>query len=239
MRPPFSLFGSKWSMARHYGPPLGRVTEPFAGSAGYSVYWDVAEVRLYDRDEAICAAWDWLTKCSVADIMAIPCPVRSNEEWLALPDGPRHLVDWNTHFARSHPSASLSKAYLHWANTGEMSKAMKSRGSTRMWDERARNRLVAQKPLMKRWTVECMDYRDIPLEDSHWFVDPPYSNERGRRYRHNRIDYEHLAAWCRGLPGSVVVCENEGADWLPFEPVGSVRSADAGRVSREVAWRKP
>ena len=33
------------------------------------------------------------------------------------------------------------------------------------------------------------------------------------------IDYARLADWCRALPGTVDVCENVGADWLPFQLV--------------------
>jgi hypothetical protein len=42
---------------------------------------------------------------------------------------------------------------------------------------------------------------------------------RGYLYPYNRLNYSELAAWCRSRPGQVIVCEEEGADWLPFRPL--------------------
>jgi hypothetical protein len=48
-----------------------------------------------------------------------------------------------------------------------------------------------------------------------WFIDPPYV-DGGKSYRYSEIDYPKLAAWCLRLRGQVIVCERQGADWLPF-----------------------
>ena len=51
------------------------------------------------------------------------------------------------------------------------------------------------------------------------------------------------AAVCRVLAaalslrrGQVIVCENDGADWLPVEPAGDTKTTRRGRRSREVVW---
>ena len=44
-----------------------------------------------------------------------------------------------------------------------------------------------------------------------------------------------LSEWCRSRRGQVMVCENEGARWLPFRPFRSIQSTSNG-VSREVIW---
>ncbi len=54
-----------------------------------------------------------------------------------------------------------------------------------------------------------------------WFVDPPYQN-MGKLYKENKIDYQELGTYCRERLGQVMVCENEGADWLPFEKLTEI-----------------
>lgn len=44
----------------------------------------------------------------------------------------------------------------------------------------------------------------------------------GKLYVENQIDYEHLGNWCKELANDgnqLIVCENMGADWLPFQPL--------------------
>ena len=37
-------------------------------------------------------------------------------------------------------------------------------------------------------------------------------------------------------PGQVIVCENQGADWLPFTPLADVKTTRAASRSVEVVW---
>ena len=66
-------------------------------------------------------------------------------------------------------------------------------------------------------------------------MDPPYHHD-GSHYVYAVVDYTALGRWCRELPGQVIVCEQEGAGWLPFRPFMSAKSSPAKRVSREVIW---
>jgi hypothetical protein len=51
----------------------------------------------------------------------------------------------------------------------------------------------------------------------------------------------HLADWCRSRTGQTIVCENAGADWLPFTTLTATRrgihygSADE-QTAGEVVW---
>lgn len=238
MRPLFSRFGAKYRVARHLGPPRrDEVVEPFAGSACYSLFWEPKRVSLYDKDADVRRCWDWLLGCSVEDIMRLPAPIRSNEEWLALPDGPRQVIYWNVGFAQPRVGRHLPPWYLHYINTGERTGAMLGNNKWRSWDESNRALIARQRPKLDKWTFEQLDYRDIPLREAHWHVDPPYSGKPGRAYRHNRIDYADLARWCRSLPGAADVCENRGADWLPFEPLTRARTTRSGKEMDEMVWR--
>lgn len=250
MRPFFRYYGSKWTGARLYGPPRrDLVIEPFAGSACYSVWWEARNVRLYDLSADVVAAWDWLIHCSEEDVRRVPVKFRSQEEWRSLPDGPRQVVFWNVRL-NARCGKSLPEWYLHYGRTGEKAGWLvrdKKEGNAKdhessLWGPERRERLIRQKPLIAKWSIEQGSYADIPNEDAHWHIDPPYSGAPGREYPHSDIDYDHLSAWCRSRRGAVDVCENEGADWLPFHLLYSrpsrVKQTDniAGQ-SREVVWR--
>ena len=244
----FNYYGSKNQGARHYGPPRrDLVIEPFAGSAAYSVKWECPNVLLYDLSDDVCAAWDWLINCSEEDVRKLPIRFKTNEEMNSLPDGPRQVVYWSFWFGECAIGNRLPKWNDAWAREGKLTGHLANvmgplnRGlSSNMWDERRRDRVIRQKPLIRNWTIECLDYRNIPLRDAHWHVDPPYQCNAGRKYPHNEIDFDHLGKWCRELPGAVDVCEQEGADWLPFKRLYSMRTTAPGtsKKSSEVVWRK-
>jgi hypothetical protein len=49
MRPFFPYYGSMWNRARYYPAPAHDVVnEPFAGGAGYSLFYDCRRVNLFD-----------------------------------------------------------------------------------------------------------------------------------------------------------------------------------------------
>ena len=238
MQPFFSYYGSKWMGARKFGPPRrDLVIEPFAGSACYSTWWEAPAVRLYDLSEDVCAAWDWIIHCSGDDVRALPDAFRSTDEWAALPDGPRQFVFWNIGWAQARIGKTLKSWYLHYVHTGEKIGGLRTCPSLRFWGPRIKASIIRNKPKIRNWTIEQMDYRDIPDADAHWHIDPPYSGKPGRAYLHSEIDFAHLGQWCRSRSGAVDVCENAGADWLPFEPLYSLKTAAGSSVSREVVWR--
>lgn len=231
-RPFFSYYGAKWTGAKHCGPPRhSRVIEPFAGSACYSTRWGCANVRLYDLSPDICDLWDWLIGCSVADIERIPDAFESMPEVMALSRGPQLLTRFWISKGRAEPSGTLSPWYFKWRTAADC----------RVWGPAVKRRIIAQKPLLDGWSIEQKHWRDIPLAEAHWHVDPPYNNSAGSRYPHSSIDYAALGDWCERLPGQVDVCENVGAAWLPFQPayeVVSARGRRDGSRSQEALWRR-
>lgn len=231
MRPFFSYYGAKYTVARYAGPPRRNlVIEPFAGSACYSTRYRLPYVSLYDVSEEICTLWDWLIKCSISDVRSIPDEFNDFNEVEKLPYGASLLVRFWVSKGRAEPSSKLSPWYFQYRNAADC----------KVWGPQVKERIVRQKPYIKFWTVDNLPYWKVPVREAHWHVDPPYDNEAGSRYPHSELDYAHLASWCRALPGTVDVFENEGAKWLPFRPLCDIvpsRGRRSGAVSREVMAR--
>jgi hypothetical protein len=101
--------------------------------------------------------------------------------------------------------------------------------------EDARQRIAAQVDHIRHWRVIEGSYETAPRDAGTYFVDPPYV-EKGKYYRHrlSKEDYPRLAGWCLDLPGDVVVCEQHGANWLPFEPLATIKSTRG--TSAEVVY---
>ena len=106
------------------------------------------------------------------------------------------------------------------------------------WGERVRQTIAAQVDRIRHWQVFHCSYEELPFSgEATWFIDPPYQNQ-GRHYRHGPadVDFPVLGEWCRTRLGQVVVCENEGADWLPFIRLAQVKTTRATSRSVEVVW---
>jgi 16S rRNA G966 N2-methylase RsmD len=70
--------------------------------------------------------------------------------------------------------------------------------------------------------------------EATWFIDPPYQ-KAGKYYTgHNKMDFEKLGEWCKSRKGQVIVCENQGADWLPFRFLTEHRGSM--QKNTEVIW---
>ena len=69
----FSYYGSKSKIVDYYPPPkYGKIIEPFAGSARYSLkYWD-RDVLLVDKYSVIVDVWNYLKNVSEKDILGLP-----------------------------------------------------------------------------------------------------------------------------------------------------------------------
>lgn len=104
----------------------------------------------------------------------------------------------------------------------------------RLMGRKAKERIVSQMPLIEEgWTITQGGYDRAPDEAATWLIDPPYQ-DKGKHYRFPLSDFAPLAAWVRSRPGLTIVCEQHGADWLPFQPLGSFKST-RGRTE-EVAY---
>lgn len=223
--PAISYYGSKWQAAWRYPAPVhDTICEPFAGGAGYALRWWDRDVRLFDLDEAVVGAWDFLIRSSESDILALPLwssrfdtvadlPVCQEAQWL--------IAFW-LGYGNAYPLTRPSQYMQRGTCPGKF------------WGESRRAKLAELAGRVSHWSVELQSWDEIECLEASWFVDPPYEN-KGCHYRHNQVDFERLAEWCQALPGQVMVCENEGAEWLPFTELAVINSSNhAG--SAEVLW---
>jgi len=223
----FCYFGGKWQIAKHYPAPQHQVLiEPFAGAAGYSLRYPEKQVKLFDLDPAICGIWDYLIKSDSNEILALPIEFNSVDD-LKIPQEARWLIGFWLNKGTSTPSKTPSR----WMRDGARPNSF--------WGTAIRQRIAGQVGLIKHWTIEQKSFDEIDNQEATWFVDPPYHSS-GKYYRHSKVDYVLLGEWCRGRSGQVIACEQEGADWLPFETFRTIRTLaekNKGRC-KEVVWIK-
>lgn len=229
MRPFFGFYGGKWRDAPKYYPAPQHYTivEPFAGSAGYSVRYSDRKVILGEKDAVIFGVWDYLIRAPARDILAIPdlAPGQTVAD-LPVCQEARWLVGFWLNRGASRPRIGPSAWMRNGIRPGSF------------WGERVRRTIAAQVDRIRHWQVFNCSYEELPFSgEATWFVDPPYQNQ-GKYYHHGPedVDFKMLAAWCRMRRGQVIVCENEGADWLPFTPLADVKTTRANSRSVEVAW---
>lgn len=238
MRPFFPFYGGKWRAAKLYPPPTGLVVEPFAGSAGYSVYHGVPRAMLVERDEAIAGVWRYLMGVSSGEIDRLP-DIQSGQTVadLRICTEARWLVGFWINPASATPHLTPSR----WMRQYLAGYKWPTGGSQLFWGPRVRRRLSAQVDMIRGWRVIEGDYSKAPDVSATWFIDPPYEGPAGNCYRHHDVDRPALAKWAKRRRGQRIVCESAGATWLPFEPLATVK-ATAGKRRRgtidEVMWSK-
>lgn len=223
MKPLFPFYGSKWRDAKRYPAPYnGVVVEPFAGSAGYSIFYEPDRVVLYDADPVVVAVWDYLIRVSSEEVLKLPdLEVGQSVDDLTLPQEARWLIG----FWLNRGSAVPKKTKTAFSSRTERSQLV--------WSRRARERIASQVERIRHWEIAYGSYESTPRLEATWFVDPPYV-VKGKYYRIHKVDYDRLGAWCQHLLGQVIVCEQEGADWLPFLPLATIKSTRG--TSSEVAF---
>lgn len=224
IRPLFPFYGSKWREARRYPAASDLVIEPFAGSAGYSLWHEPAKVELYDVDPIIVGVWQYLIGVQSAEILRLPDlePGQSVDE---LPEWIPQEARWLIGFWLNRGSSQPKKTQTAFSRRVDRQQLV--------WSERARQRIAAEVHRVDHWEIVHCSYEAImPRVGATYFVDPPYV-EKGRYYRYRDVDYAGLAQWCSSCPGDLIVCEQEGADWLPFSSLASIKSTK-GRSSEVV-----
>lgn len=242
----FYFYGAKNQLARHYPPPeWGVIIEPFAGSAAYAQYWrsTIREAILVDKDERTVELWHQLQRMSPEQILALPTPVPGEYY--------EGIIDSLIKMAAASNGVS--------AMTGPLACPKRVAG---VWEGMMR-RMADRVDDVRNWTIIHGDYTEVLrfVERSKryptgsrftWFLDPPYSASvpvrasktsfpLGHGYREGSasIDYALLAEWVFTLPGQVIVCEQEGADWLPgFRALRQHHDSQGGRSGEVYAsWQ--
>ena len=222
LKPFFSFYGSKWRVAPKYPTPkYNTIIEPFAGSAGYSIRYSSSNIVLYDIDEKVYGVWEYLIKSSPMEIRKLPTKFLHIDE-LNIPQEAKWLIGFWLNTGSSKPCKSPSA----WMRQGI--------NPTSFWGEKIRERIATQVDKIKHWKVINRSYREVSNERATWFIDAPYIGRAGCGYKHKIYDYGKLAEWCLSRLGQVIVCEQEGATWLPFRPFYTIKST-LGKSS-EVIW---
>jgi site-specific DNA-adenine methylase len=227
MRPFFSFFGGKWRATKHYPfPRYKTIIEPFAGSAGYSVHYHDRQVILVEIDPKIASTWRYLIRVKSSEILSLPDIADwQNVNDLSICEEAKFLIGWWLNAGMTTPCNYPSA----W---------MRSKKSTSFWGQRIRERIATQVDLIRHWKLIEGDYREAPDIRATWFIDPPYEIA-GKCYKFHNIDYSTLSNFCKSRDGDVIVCENEGADWLPFKKFRNIQGSPTkygAKVSKEVIW---
>lgn len=232
LRPFFGYYGGKWRDAlKHYPPPAHDIiVEPFAGSAGYSLRYADRKIILCEIDPIVFGLWKYLINVKPSEILNLPDldPAGSVDD-LKLCQEAKWLIGFWINRGTARPRKTPSK----WMRDGIRP------GS--FWGSRVREMIASQVESIRHWKVHEGTYMDCPIENlATWFIDPPYEIA-GRHYRFGseQLNYPDLAQWCKERKKQVIVCENQGATWLPFRPLANVKTTRANRRSQEVVWLSP
>ncbi len=232
MKPFFTYFGGKWRSAPRYPlPGHNIIVEPFAGSAGYPVRHSARNVFLYDLDEKVIGVWDYLIRTPAPEISNLPLDVSEGVDALKVPQEAKWLIGFWLNKGAAQPCKTPSA----WMRKGTHTNSF--------WGEVIRNRIASQVEGIRHWKCYHRPYVDVcSFHNATWFVDPPYQ-KAGKDYRcsSTNIDFQHLGEWCKSRNGQVLVCENEGADWLDFKPFLAQKATHgSGRsgVSMEVLYEQ-
>jgi site-specific DNA-adenine methylase len=229
LRPFFGYYGGKWRDAlRHYpSPQFTTIVEPFAGSAGYALRHAHLKVILCEIDPALAEIWRYLKRVTQREILALPdLPEDGSVDDLQITQEAKWLIGMWLNRGVSAPRKRASQ----WMRQGIRPGCF--------WGQKVRARIAAQVSKIRHWKIYNRSYTDCPVPSrATWFIDPPYQCA-GRHYRFGTdlLDYAGLADWCKARSGQVIVCENEGASWLPFRELASVKTTRSQQLSKEVYW---
>jgi site-specific DNA-adenine methylase len=228
LKPFWRYYGGKWRAAPRYPTPkFNTIVEPFAGAAGYSLRYPDLEIVLIEKYPVIAEMWRYLISVTHDEIQRIPSVDHIDDLPSWVPQPARDLVGFWLSNAVTSPRKTLTSGRKKLAASGR-----KLEG----WTQATRDRVASQAHRIRHWKIIEGDYSRAPDALATWFVDPPYNNKAGSNYIHASVNYADLATWCRSRRGQILVCENEGATWAPFQPFATLKAGVNGHGSREVIW---
>jgi hypothetical protein len=211
--PFFTFFGSKWGKGKRYPLPVhDSIVEPFAGSAGYASHYPERDVILCDTNPRIVAIWQYLIGVSSDEIRALPdITAGQTIASLNIPQPAKWLMGY---WMLPYGSRPMNKP-SSWMLLGHR--------PNQYWGPTVRERIAQRVNQIRHWRVILGSYTDLPNQKATWFVDGPYQFVTKSAY-HTKPDYKHLSTWCKSRMGQVIVCEQSGANWLPFESLPVTRT---------------
>ena len=224
--PFFTYYGGKWRIAKKYPKPAYKtIIEPFAGSAGYSVKWQHPRVQLYDLNEKVIGVWQYLISVSELELKDLSEKFNHVDELDCCQEA-KWLIGFWLNKGHIQPCYVPSK----WMRSGIRPNSM--------WGPAIKQRLISQLHLIRDWKAEVKDYQTVENIEATWFIDPPYQKQ-GHLYTYSYIDFEYLAEWSKSRKGQTIVCEANGANWLPFKPFVTAKGLEGPngkKKIKEVIW---
>lgn len=218
----FYYYGRKKRIAGLYSPPaFDTIVEPFAGSAAYSLHGEhwKKQVILCDTNPTVIGIWNYLKDASIKDIQSLP-RLEAGEKTTdhkQLSDVEKDLIGLHINPGSSVPKVTASK-FSRW--------------------EPGKRYILENLYKIKHWEIIFGSYAGLSNQGATWFIDPPYKKAGTYYAGGNALDFNYLASWCRSRDGQVIVCEADGATWLPFEFLISTKNAGKHRC-KEVVWNRP
>lgn len=212
----WSYYGTKTRLAPHYPKPLhNKIIEPFCGAGKYSLLHFENDILLVDAYPVVIDIWNYLQQCSPKDILSLP-----NYKVGDIITGDCSAQYELLRFLLQEGTVGGNKVY----NMG-----LKS------YDSKRKN-IAANLFKIRHWKFECKSYINLPNEMATWFIDPPYQFG-GHKYvfSNKKIDFNNLSSWCKKREGQAIVCETTKANWLPFVPLKTHKSANNGS-NTEAIW---
>ena len=197
----FSYYGSKSKVVDLYpSPKFGKIIEPFAGSARYSLKYFDREVVLVDKYPVIVEVWQWLQSAKETEILSLPDVTKGDDiSKLDIAPQAKYLMGFCINRGSVTPK-NIVAGFCSW-NT----------------DKR---KIAKDLHKIRHWKIMQCDYSQLENETATWFIDPPYQFG-GELYKVSatELNFQVLGLWCQSRNGQVIVCENTKASWLPFYPM--------------------
>lgn len=195
----FSYYGTKNKLAKLYPEPkYDTIIEPFAGAAAYSLFGDnwKKQVILYDTNPKIFKIWNYLIKVSKEEILSLPdIEIGQKVTDFNLNEAQKYLIGFCLNPGSSCPKITASQRSC-WNN----------------YKINIANSLYK----IRHWQIFNKSYDEIENQNATHFIDSPYQKAGKYYFGFKKIDFNKLGDWCKSRLGQVIVCENYGADWLPF-----------------------
>jgi hypothetical protein len=215
VRPFFPRYGAGYNKAQYFPAPGEHVRERFAGTASYSTYFDVKRADLIDADPYVVGTWDYVLKATPEEIMALPELPEAGDrvDNYCLPQEAKWLIG----FWLNRGSAAPKKTRTAYS--------LRTERKQLIWGQKAKERIARQLPGIAGWTVRQGSYEDVAFDGADEFFDPPYV-EQGHHYPVRFDKHRALGDFVQSQRvGLAMVCEGPGATWLPFSPLGSLKSS--------------
>jgi hypothetical protein len=134
VKPFFPFYGGKHRLARRLGKPrCAHVIEPFAGSAGFSTFWEPPNVTLVELDPVIISVWEYLQGASAHDIERLPSRVIHVDD---LPSWVSQQERWLIGFWLNHGLSRPGRSLCNWGRN--------SAKWRNFWSEDIQRRIINQ-----------------------------------------------------------------------------------------------